>query len=128
MTYIKKLTDEAQKASDYGARSQSTSVITYDSLGIDTLFLTQSKEYMENFINEIFEPLSRERNDLANTLRTYIACNASPKKTADQLYIHINTLYQRLGKIEKILKLSFDNREHLLRIQLACYLYDNYLI
>ena len=127
LTYIKKLTDEAQKACDYGARSSNTSIITYDSLGIDTLFLTQSKEYMESFINEIFGPISRERNDLPNTLRTFIACNLSPKKTADQLFIHTNTLYQRLGKIEKILDLSLDNREHLLRIQLACYLYDNHL-
>ncbi|MFE3574708.1 helix-turn-helix domain-containing protein [Lysinibacillus sp. NPDC059133] len=128
LAYIKKLTDEAQKACDYGARNQNTSVISYDSLGINTLFLTQSKEYIESFINEIFDPLSQERNDLANTLRAYVACNTSPKETANQLFIHINTLYQRLGKIEKILNLSFDNREHLLRIQLACYLYDNHLI
>ncbi|MEH7122222.1 helix-turn-helix domain-containing protein [Bacillus sp. JJ1773] len=127
LAYIKKLTDEAQKACDYGARNQNTRVISYDSLGINTLFLTQSKEYMEGFVNEIFDPLRQERNDLANTLRAYVACNASPKKTADQLFIHINTLYQRLDKMEKILNLSFDNREHLLRIQLACYLYDNYL-
>lgn len=128
LTYIKKLTDEAQKACDYGIRHQSTSVVIYESLGIDTLFLTQSKEYIESFKNEIFEPLSHERNDLVNTLRTYVACNFSPKKTADQLFIHINTLYQRLDKIERMLHLSFDHREHLLRIQLACYLYDNELV
>lgn len=125
LTFIKKVTEEAQKACDYGARSQSTRVVTYESLGIDTLFLTHSKEFIESFKNDIFEPLSHEKNDLANTLRTYVACNFSPKKTANQLFIHINTLYQRLDKIQRILNLSFDHREHLLRIQLACYLYDN---
>lgn len=128
LTHLKNLTDEAQKACDYGARNQMKNVVAYDELGINTLFLTQSKEYMERFVREIFDPLDKEKNDLSNTLRTYVACQASPKKTADLLFIHINTLYQRLDKIEKVLKLSFDDREHYLRIQLACYLYDHYAI
>lgn len=128
LSYLEKLTEEAQKACDYGEHSQNINPITFDSLGINKLFLTQPREYIEGFVYDIFDLLDQEKNDLSNTLRTYVSCQASPKKTADVLIIHINTLYQRLNKIEKILNLSLNDREEYLRIQLACYLYDHYPI
>ncbi|MGZ9869038.1 helix-turn-helix domain-containing protein [Priestia endophytica] len=52
--------------------------------------------------------------------------NKSASNTAKQLHIHINTLYQRLKKIEKQLNLSFDNPEDALKIQLACHLRETF--
>lgn len=70
--------------------------------------------------------LHKRGGDLERTLLAYIASDRSASKAADKLHIHINTLYQRVKKIEDILGLSFGNQEHMLRMQLACYLRESY--
>ena len=47
-------------------------------------------------------------------------------KTAQKLYIHTNTLYQRLKKVEDYLHISLKKPEDLLQVQLACYLKNNF--
>ncbi|MBT2282579.1 helix-turn-helix domain-containing protein [Paenibacillus polymyxa] len=47
-------------------------------------------------------------------------------QTGATLHIHINTLYQRIHKIEEILGMSLSNQELLLHLQLACYLRQTY--
>ncbi|WP_073158445.1 helix-turn-helix domain-containing protein [Seinonella peptonophila] len=41
------------------------------------------------------------------TTITYIQSNRSAMKATQKLHIHVNTLYQRLNKIEQILQLFF---------------------
>ncbi|MFC0560648.1 PucR family transcriptional regulator [Halalkalibacter alkalisediminis] len=96
---------------------------------MNRLFLNQSFEEIEQFINEVFSPLWSDHDrskDLEITLLTYIKNNRSATKTANQLHIHINTLYQRIKKIEDLLKLELNNNEDVLRIQLACHLRETY--
>jgi DNA-binding PucR family transcriptional regulator len=55
-------------------------------------------------------------------LLVYTNSNRSAIQAAEKLHIHINTLYQRLKKIEEALNLSFNNTEDMLKIELACHL------
>ncbi|MER2089534.1 MAG: helix-turn-helix domain-containing protein [Sporosarcina sp.] len=51
----------------------------------------------------------------------------SATKTAEKLHIHINTLYQRIRKIEHLLQLDLNDNEDSLKIHLACHLRSTYL-
>ncbi len=122
---IKKSHDEAQKALQYIAERQHRGMLRYEELGINRLFLHQPAEEMISFLEEMFTPLRTEKarqNDLEQTLLKFMATNSSAVRTAEQLHIHINTLYKRLKKIEQLLELSFEKPEDVLKIQLACHL------
>ncbi len=122
---IKKCYEEAEKILDYLDQRASTGIIQYEDIGLNRLFLKQSTEEIEQFINETLSPLTTatEKNkELEETLLTYIELNRSASKTADHLHIHINTLYQRINKIEDLLKIDLRDNGDLLEIQLACHL------
>ena len=69
----------------------------------------------------------KQKTELEETLLTYFESNRSATKTAEKLHIHINTLYQRLRKIEHLLQLDLNDNEDSLKIQLACHLQSTYL-
>ncbi|SDH84768.1 PucR family transcriptional regulator [Alteribacillus bidgolensis] len=88
--------------------------------------MDQSSEEMNRFVDEIFEPLKTNDLDLEKTLIVYMESNRNAKLSAETLHIHINTLYQRLKKIEKRLNIELDDPEDILKIQLACHLMNNF--
>jgi sugar diacid utilization regulator len=127
---IKKSHDEAQKALKYITERQHKGMMRYEELGINRLFLHQPAEEMIAFLEEMFTPLRTEKarqNDLERTLLLFIATNSSAIRTAEQMHIHINTLYKRLKKIEQLLHLSFEKPEDVLKMQLACHLRETFV-
>ena len=127
---ISKTHTEANKALSYLISRHRTGLIQYSEIGINRLFLNQSTEEVDNFLLEIFSPLADGKartNDLEKTLIVYIQTNRSASQAAEKLHIHINTLYQRLKKIEETLQLSFEEPEDILKIQLACHLRESYI-
>ncbi|WP_342513741.1 helix-turn-helix domain-containing protein [Sporosarcina sp. FSL K6-1522] len=126
---IKKLYEEATKTLSYLATRNSTAIIRYEDIGLNRLFLNQSTEEIEQFIDEVFSPLSSANNgktELEDTLLIYFETNRSATKTAEKLHIHINTLYQRIRKIEQLLQLNLNDYEDSLKVQLACHLRATY--
>jgi len=120
---------EADKALAYQKTRGEQGTIRYTDIGINRLFIRQPAEDLNAFMAEIFEPLRPARGQtsgLEETLMTYMACGGSAVQAAAGLHIHINTLYQRIHKIEEILGMSLSNQEHLLHLQLACYLRQTY--
>ncbi|WP_285769442.1 helix-turn-helix domain-containing protein [Peribacillus sp. SI8-4] len=116
---------EAEKTMAFLQSRQLTGIMHYQDIGINRLFLHQSKEELSAFIDEVFLPLQveQDRNHmLEETLLVYIRNDRSASITAKQLHIHVNTLYQRIKKIEEKLHLSLSTPEDLLKIQLACFL------
>lgn len=116
---------EADKALAYQKSRGIAASIRYADIGVNRLFIRQPAEDLAAFIAEVFEPLRPPKGQTAvleDTLAAYMACGGSAAQTAAALHIHINTLYQRIHKIEEILGMSFSNQEHLLHLQLACYL------
>ncbi|WP_187355515.1 helix-turn-helix domain-containing protein [Paenibacillus tengchongensis] len=116
---------EADKALAYQKTRGKAGLIRYADIGVNRLFIRQPAEDLAAFIAEIFEPLRPAKGAAAvleDTLTAYMASGGSAAQTAAALHIHINTLYQRIHRIEEILGMSFGNQEHLLHLQLACYL------
>ncbi|AWB45556.1 hypothetical protein DCC85_16000 [Paenibacillus sp. CAA11] len=116
---------EADKALAYQKSRGMAASIRYADIGVNRLFIRQPAEDLAAFIDEVFEPLRQPKGQtavLVDTLIAYMACSGSAAQAAAELHIHINTLYQRIRKIEDILGMSFDDQEHLLHLQLACYL------
>jgi DNA-binding PucR family transcriptional regulator len=96
---------------------------------LNKLFLNQSPGEIQQFINEVFLPLTsahERKTELEETLLTYFELNRSATKTAEKLHIHINTLYQRIRKIEHLLQLDLNDNEDSLKIHLACHLRTTY--
>lgn len=62
--------------------------------------------------SSLLAPLTREDvergNDLIGTLRAYYACGARVDKTADQLFLHRNSVRYRLDRVRSLLALDID--------------------
>jgi sugar diacid utilization regulator len=120
---------KAEKALLHLKKQNKKGVLHYKDIGISSLFLYHHPEEIEVFLNETFSRLWTERdknNELLHTLITYVQNNRSMTATAKDFYIHTNTLYHRIKKIEEILKMDFNSYEDYLKVQLAVYLYKTY--
>ncbi|CAM5789716.1 helix-turn-helix domain-containing protein [Brevibacillus borstelensis] len=116
---------EAKKAVRYLQNRNRHGVVRYGDLGVNQLLIHQSPEDQEAFVRSVFQPLWEKKekySDLEKTLLVYVHCHQSAHLTAKQLHIHINTLYQRLRKIEELLAIDLKQPEDKLKIQLACHL------
>ncbi|MEN6419864.1 MAG: helix-turn-helix domain-containing protein [Clostridiaceae bacterium] len=123
---ISKSYHEAEKAVLYQLSQQKSGLLQYSQMGVNQVFANLSSDDAASFLSSVLAPLSEKSESLEETLFSYIELNYSLKKTAQKLYIHPNTLYQRLKKIENILNISFNNPEDLLKLQLARYLKNYY--
>jgi sugar diacid utilization regulator/putative methionine-R-sulfoxide reductase with GAF domain len=126
---IKKTDADATKALTYRSSQKRTGSIEFSEIGINRLFLNLSNEEVEEFLQEIFAPLATpgvRNSDLEQTLLSFIKFNRNAAKTAEDLHIHINTLYQRIKKIEDTLGISLEKPEDLLKMQLAYHLRETF--
>jgi sugar diacid utilization regulator len=62
--------------------------------------------------------------ELVKTLDVYLANQGHIRKSADMLYIHVNTLRQRLDRIEDVLQVDLDDAWVRLNLQLALRVYE----
>ncbi len=123
---IKKSYQEARRAifiaRKFGKIDQ---VVSYDGLGAyKLLFSIEDDEDLKQFIDQTIGPIlghDREKKNevLIKTIQQYIACNFNSRKTADSLFIHINTLKYRLQKIQNIAGIDLNDPETRLNFQLA---------
>ncbi|WP_432354311.1 helix-turn-helix domain-containing protein [Sporosarcina sp. A2] len=107
------------------AGTRNYQLVRYTDIGISRLFTSRNTEEVSKFLTDIFGPLHEaDRSDgtLEETLLAYFNCNRSAGEAANLLHVHINTLYQRLKKIEETLDLSLKQADDALQLQLACYL------
>jgi len=127
--FLPKTFDEAKTALAYLNSRGQHGLIDYSQIGVNRLFIKQDQQEIKHFLAEVFEPLRTKQsknNSLEETLIVYIDTNRSAVKAAEMLHVHINTLYQRLRKIEEVLAISFQQPGDLLKLQLACYLKQSY--
>ncbi|MBQ3504525.1 MAG: helix-turn-helix domain-containing protein [Oscillospiraceae bacterium] len=64
--------------------------------------------------------------DLLRTLETYVGNNCNAVTASNLLFIHRNTFYQRLARIQELLNLNLDNADVRLYLQLSTYLISMY--
>ncbi|GMG95383.1 PucR family transcriptional regulator [Tepidimicrobium xylanilyticum] len=121
---------EAQKAVRIGRTiygGDNTHV--YDDLGVyRMLFDISQGEEANNFCSQYLEKLidyDRKNNcEYMETLRCLVENDWNLKKTAEDLFIHYNTMKYRFNKISEIINLNLNNREEKFMIELCLKLLD----
>ncbi len=83
----------------------------------------QTPERLEYFVESTLGALvayDQERGErLLETLQVYLAADRSVGRSAELLYVHPNTLRNRLRKVEELLGLSLDSTDSLVDVCLA---------
>jgi DNA-binding PucR family transcriptional regulator len=98
--------------------------VTLPALGIYGLLLQLDEpEQLSRFAQQTLAPLreydAAKHTDLLDTLAAYLAHNMSTAQTAAALYLHPNTVGQRLKRIEAVLGLSLAQPEALVQLKAA---------
>ena len=111
----------ARCCSTWAATGQSASA---DDLGVYGLLLgAAGGEDVARFVRRTVGPVldyDRERgSELARTLLTWYACGGNLTRTAAELYVHVNTLYQRLDRVTSLLGEGWRTGDGALQAHLA---------
>lgn len=105
------------------------SVLQYDSLGIYKILLAvQESDILDSYCQETLTPLIKYDNyhgtDLCEVVRSYLKHNGSIKDVSEELFVHRNTINNKVRKAEEILNMSFADWEARTRIMLAYMITD----
>ena len=98
---------EAQHVCRYLKQKRTTAFATHDSLATHSIMLaTQSDQVLASFESKLLSKVkehdvSRHTN-LLETLERFLASACQFQSTADELHVHVNTLRQRLERIEEL--------------------------
>lgn len=89
-------------------------VCTYDMLGVyQLIYELKNYDVCEKYFERMFAPLwayDRENEaELFHTLEIYVMCDCILADAAERLFVHKNTMRNRLSKIEDIMGKSFNN-------------------
>ncbi|MCG8539147.1 MAG: helix-turn-helix domain-containing protein [Clostridia bacterium] len=94
---------EAKKALNVALSSRRSFIKKYQDLDIGLLLDDILDATKTNFVNKIFKNMDKdERSKSIEILIKYFENNGSINKTADELFLHKNTLQYRLNKIKKL--------------------------
>ncbi len=88
--------------------------IFYTKLGIYRLLLgIEDRDIMLDYYEHTLKPLAEydraNGTELCRTLRTYLNRNGSVRETAEELYVHRNTINYQLNKIQEILGIEMSS-------------------
>ncbi len=87
------------------------------------LFGPAGRARVDSFVRDVLGPVldhdARRGTELLRTIEAYYACDANLARTATMLYIHINTLYQRMERITALLGEGWRGGQAALQLHLA---------
>lgn len=103
-------------------------LMNYDKVGIFQLFFeinnqTVLETYIRNSIMPLIEYDNINHGDLTDVLYEYIRHNGSVKETAEQFFVHRNTINYKIKKAEEILGVRLSELEERFRIKVGFMLY-----
>ncbi|MFJ7201272.1 MULTISPECIES: helix-turn-helix domain-containing protein [unclassified Streptomyces] len=95
-----------------------------DDLGIHGILLGPAgREELDRFVRRTIGALvehdETRGSELVRTALTYFACDGNLSRTAAALYVHVNTLYQRIDRISALLGPLWRHGDHALQVHLA---------
>lgn len=101
----------------------------YEDLGIFQLLKGISDKqllstFIRNHLGSIIQYDNENHSNLLKTLDEYLKCMGAKQETAERLFIHRQTLYHRLEKLESLLGSNFLQPEKRLCLELALRAYD----
>jgi len=98
-------------------------IVCYDNLGIYRVLLSTNEAEKHFFAKEMLESIIEEPM-LIETLRAYFNNMGNYRSIAKSLFVHHNTVANRLAKVEQLTGLRLDNPEDCLSLQIAIMLFD----
>ncbi len=105
-------------------RMANNQVISYHGLGISKLFLTMDDyDLMREFFLETLEPLVKydqiNGTDYLGFLKLYFDNGGSVRETAEDMYLHRNSINYKIKRVEEILDCDFANMTEKAKILVA---------
>lgn len=99
-------------------------MVFYDELGAYKLLIAiEDQEVVADYYNETIEPIVRYDNfnqtDLLSVLECYLRHSGSVKDTAEEMFIHRNTVNYKIRKIEEILQLDLSHLDHRIKLTIG---------
>lgn len=92
-------------------------------LALERLLLSSDDAALERFVTRVLGPLlqhdATRRTPLLPTLLAYLACGRSKAATAAQLGVRRQTVHERLGRIARMLDLSYDDPSSTTTLEVA---------
>lgn len=102
-----------------GRTGDGASAVELGFLGV----LLGSDRDVDTFVRATLGPLleydARRGTELVRTLGAYFACGGTLTRTKDELHLHVNTVVQRLDRIQALLGAGWNDPERALELQLA---------
>ena len=107
---------EAQHVCRYLKQNRATVFATHDSLSTHSIMLaTQSDQVLASFesklISKVREHDVSRGTNLLETLERFLSSACHFQSTADELHVHVNTLRQRLERIEELTNRDLSSME-----------------
>lgn len=102
-------------------------VLYYDDLGAYKLLMAiEDQEVIKEYYDEVIEPIVRYDNynqtDLYEVMESYLKHSGSVKDTAEELYVHRNTINYKIKKIEEILQVDLSSLDQRMKLMIGCML------
>ncbi|MGG0717712.1 sugar diacid recognition domain-containing protein [Robertmurraya massiliosenegalensis] len=111
--------DKARKALNVALIHKEEKVVNYSELDVDLIIDDLSQVVKEKYINDVFKSIDDSQVDsYIDLLLTYFKNDGSIIKTAEELFLHKNTLQYKLKKLKKLT--GYDPRKS--RDQMVLYL------
>jgi PucR family transcriptional regulator, purine catabolism regulatory protein len=110
---------------NYGRRIKGSGKVihSYEIAGYSLLAGPDTPKILSKVCNTTINKLEKADKalgmDLIKTLEKYLECDKNCSETAKELYVHRNTLSNRLERISEIGEIDFNNREQLFCLRLG---------
>jgi hypothetical protein len=100
----------------------------FSQLGVFSIIFSHEPETVRNYcyqvLGRIIEHDQKYGTDLLDTLRILLDNSCSWTTTANQMYVHVNTVYYRMFKVQKLLNVDFSLFETRLHLYTAIRAWD----
>ncbi len=120
---------EAREALEMGRRLEREGGIThFNDLGVYRYLykiarMDDLRDIYQDQVERITQYDKRKGTDLLDTLETYLECAGNLTRTATRLFVHRNTLIQRLERLQSLCDLELQDRANWLTLQVAIKVY-----
>jgi|GEM_PF-3403716 Sugar diacid utilization regulator len=123
ITELYKSYQEAKVALELGRVFDKGTSCYFEDMGFLKFIFTQPAKELQDYyqlnLGDLITYDLKIETDLVSTLSTYINCNCQVSECAKTLYIHENTLRNRLKKIEQVCGHDLRRIDHILNLYIA---------